>query len=237
MPQGSPWLLKLPWYLQVGHSIHSIMISRDIARARPCSQDSHQKHAGKLVPCSHGYKQWGGQLQKPTRQLCPDSIISVSVSVSVKSVWLTDSEQKVCLAFRGNLYHIFRQQWCITSPWATAVTLLSPFYPLGAHMHSTWHHSGELLYSKIFPAGAGLKALTDSINCLWRNPLCNSDEITTSSMTLEAQTFHYGMTNGAKGFSSLCTQTEFTSLEPTCHFILDFKLLILGEENTSGFKL
>lgn len=178
MPQGSPWLLKLAWYLQTGHSTHSITVSRD-KPARPCSHSSHQKHKGKFTPCSHGYKQCGGQLQQPTRQLCPDSIISVSV-------WLTDSKQKVCLAFRGNLYHTFRQQWCIASLWAAVVPLLSPFYPLGTHMHGTWHHSGELLYSKIFPAGAGLKALTDPINCLWRNPPGNSDEITTSSMPLKA---------------------------------------------------
>lgn len=140
-------------------------------------------------------------------------------------------------SIRDNLRHVFRQQRCIASLWGAAELLLSPSYPPGTHVHGTWHHWGELLASKIFPAGAGLKALTDPINRLWRNPPCSSDEITTSSTPLEARRFITGWLMEQKGFSSSCTQTKPTSLElsppalpapPPCHFILDFKLLILG---------
>lgn len=111
-------------------------------------------------------------------------------------------------------------------------------------MHSTWHHSDELLYSKIFPAGAGLKALTDPINCLWRNPPCNSDEITTSLMPLEARPFIMGWLMEQKAFL-LCTGRQnphpwrppFLPCPP--HIILYWILnyWFLGKKNTSGFKL
>lgn len=122
--------------------------------------------------------------------------------------------------------------------------LLSVSYPLCAHMHSTWHHSDELLYSRIFPAGAGLKALTDPINCLWRNPPCNSDEITTSLMPLEARPFIMGWLMEQKAFL-LCTcrqnphpwRPPFLPCPP--HIILYWILnyWFLGKKNTSGFKL
>lgn len=70
--------------------------------------------------CSTQLAMGRGQLHRHIEQLHPESIVSFPVC-------LTDSEQKGCLVL-GAICIMFRQQWCVVSPWCLCS---APSWPPG----------------------------------------------------------------------------------------------------------
>lgn len=98
-------LLKLAWCLQAGHRPTAVWAGQTSWQALApgtCTRNTR----GNLTP--HSWP-WAEGSSISTLSSCTQSIVSFPVC-------LIDSEQKGCLVL-GAICIMFRQQWCIVSPW------------------------------------------------------------------------------------------------------------------------
>lgn len=98
-------LLKLAWHLEAGHRTHSSWAGQtswqDLA-PRMCIGDTGESGSSQPWPWAEGSS---------------ISILSSCTQIQLFLFLFVWQWAEGLFSVRGNLYHMFRQQWCVVSPW------------------------------------------------------------------------------------------------------------------------